>query len=213
MTLHNSCCELFFFAAQSTLQVRSADPKALGYNCYVHTAHTANCKDLSMHDWKTVVHSCGGIQPCGALRSEITWTPKSQVGFGNSFQPAIVASRLDLINCDIAPSAKMHSLTQTPDYTHVTWARPSVPDRVVVKRHVSGHEQRVTAQALNLNWRLTREYLSFRLHPKSSSKGKGAFLQGEHSWPSGDVAVFLSSQLVKTVRARCYCRQAIRWTF
>ena len=44
------------------------------------------------------------------------------MGVGKSFQPAIVASRLDLINCDTAPSAKMGNLgkegcpicTQTP---------------------------------------------------------------------------------------------------
>ena len=44
-----------------------------------------------------------------ALRSEIRKPCRSKRmrGIGNSFQPAIVASRFDLMNCDIAPSAKM----------------------------------------------------------------------------------------------------------
>jgi len=44
-----------------------------------------------------------------ALRSEIhkPCRSKRMRGIGNSFQPAIVASRFDLMNCDIAPSAKI----------------------------------------------------------------------------------------------------------
>ena len=44
-----------------------------------------------------------------ALRSEIRKPRRSKKmrGIGNSFQPAIVASRFDLMNCDIAPSAKI----------------------------------------------------------------------------------------------------------
>ena len=37
-------------------------------------------------------------------------------GIGNSFQPAIVASRFDLMNCDIAPSAKITDSCRTRIY-------------------------------------------------------------------------------------------------
>ena len=49
-----------------------------------------------------------------ALRSEIRKPCRSKRmrGIGNSFQPAIVASRFDLMNCDIAPSAKITTLCE-----------------------------------------------------------------------------------------------------
>jgi hypothetical protein len=58
-------------------------------------------------DWYTFIW--GGRQhPCGVSRSEIRYQAEPRYrGIGFSFQPAIVASRLDLINCDIAPSAKI----------------------------------------------------------------------------------------------------------
>jgi len=48
-------------------------------------------------------------------------------GIGNSFQPAIVASRFDLMNCDIAPSAKMS--VQDSDFGHIA----KTPDQMPVE--------------------------------------------------------------------------------
>jgi len=38
---------------------------------------------------------------------KLSGTRRYSLGDGKSFQPAIVAARLDLITCDIAPSARM----------------------------------------------------------------------------------------------------------
>ena len=64
-----------------------------------------------------------------ALRSEIRKPRRSKRmrGIGNSFQPAIVASRFDLMNCDIAPSAKMSILES--DCAHIA----GTPDQMPVK--------------------------------------------------------------------------------
>ena len=48
-----------------------------------------------------------GYTPRGPPVQKFACGQADKRGFGNSFQPAIVASRFDLINCDIAPSAKM----------------------------------------------------------------------------------------------------------
>ena len=58
---------------------------------------------LSLGSWVVLE----GYTPEGPPVQKFACGQADKRGFGNSFQPAIVASRFDLINCDIAPSAKM----------------------------------------------------------------------------------------------------------
>ena len=60
-----------------------------------------DCDSLFWED-----HSRGRLPVQKFARGQAYWR-----GFGNSFQPAIVASRFNLINCDIAPSAKIITST------------------------------------------------------------------------------------------------------
>jgi len=64
-----------------------------------------------------------------ALRSEIRKPRRSKRmrGIGNSFQPAIVASRFNLMNCDIAPSAKMS--VPNSDCSYIAETPDQIPDK------------------------------------------------------------------------------------
>ena len=57
-----------------------------------------------------------GYMPCGSPSYRNSTAVANCWGTRNSFQPAIVASRLNLINCDIAPSAKILIALSRRDY-------------------------------------------------------------------------------------------------
>jgi hypothetical protein len=70
--------------------------------------HSDNFPDLLL---KVAIYVLGLIVRSDALPDlpEILGRPRGhRMGVGNSFQPAIDASRFHLINCVIAPSAKMN---------------------------------------------------------------------------------------------------------
>ncbi len=81
------------------------------------------CVDGIHADWHGVTVGCvvllvldlfvlEGYTPKGPPVQKFACGQADKRGFGNSFQPAIVASRFDLINCDIAPSAKMLTIRE-----------------------------------------------------------------------------------------------------
>ncbi len=69
----------------------------------------------------------GGIQPKRPPSRNCQRAETTMTGIGFSFQPAIVASRLDLINCDIAPSAKIPLHGYPDKYWGTNGARPCSP--------------------------------------------------------------------------------------
>ena len=73
--------------------------------CSTVVARTRMCCEVGVGC--VVVFVLEGYTPRGPPVQKFACGQADKRGFGNSFQPAIVASRFDLINCDIAPSAKM----------------------------------------------------------------------------------------------------------